>query len=73
MLDNRTGQVESYTPRKVGKVIDSVGAGDTFIAGVINSLWNSIYSPSDALKSACDLASTKVTFEGLEDLLRDVY
>ncbi|CAO3653742.1 unnamed protein product [Mucor hiemalis] len=65
-------EVLSFTPRRVD-VVDSVGAGDTFIAGVIGSLWHSKYTSLKALELACDLASTKVSIQGLDGLMHNDY
>ena len=56
----------AYPP---GKVVDTLGAGDTFNAGVIHHLSRG-RSVSEALQYACKLAGTKcgmVGFDGLKN------
>jgi ketohexokinase len=53
----------------VNKVIDTVGAGDTFNAGII--LYLSLYPNANlqqALQFACQLASKKVAQQGFDSL-----
>lgn len=49
------------------KVVDSLGAGDTFIAGVISSLCKGSLL-QDALNFACLLAGVKCGMQGYDDL-----
>lgn len=51
----------------VAQVIDSLGAGDTFNAGLISQLAQNI-APADALAFACELAANKCTQTGFSDL-----
>lgn len=48
-------------------MIDAIGAGDTFIAGIIFSLSRNM-SLSLSLKFACELASRKVAQQGFSGL-----
>lgn len=54
---------------KIERVIDAIGAGDTFIAGIIFSLLRNM-SLSSSLKFACELASRKVAQQGFSDLAK---
>lgn len=55
----------AYPP---SEVIDTLGAGDTFNAGLIHAL-TSGQSLEQALRQACQLAGTKVGQQGLRDLI----
>lgn len=48
-------------------MVDAIGAGDTFIAGIIFSLSRNM-SLSLSLKFACELASRKVAQQGFSGL-----
>ncbi|KAF1802792.1 Ribokinase-like protein [Mucor lusitanicus] len=68
-LDNETKQTYQATPPIIEKVVDTVGAGDTFNAGIILHL--SRHTPwkiADALESACNLATRKVAQQGFDCL-----
>lgn len=54
---------------KTERVIDAIGAGDTFIAGIIFSLLRNM-SLSLSLKFACELASRKVAQQGFSGLAK---
>ena len=49
------------------RLVDSLGAGDTFNAGIIHALVSG-QTPQQALKSACQLAGTKCGIAGLDNL-----
>lgn len=49
------------------KVVDTLGAGDTFNAGIIHSLYKE-QSTEQALKFACEIAGAKCGMEGFEGL-----
>lgn len=51
------------------KIIDTIGAGDTFNAALINALINKL-SIKDALNAATKLASLKCTQSGLNNLIK---
>ena len=51
----------------ITQVVDSLGAGDTFNAGLISQLAQNI-SPAKALAFACELAANKCTQNGFTDL-----
>ncbi|KAF9981277.1 hypothetical protein BGZ75_007470 [Mortierella antarctica] len=55
---------------KIDMVMDSVGAGDTFIAGIILALGVRGYDIGRGLRFACELASLKCTQYGFKRLLR---
>ncbi|KAL9555301.1 hypothetical protein MBANPS3_002426 [Mucor bainieri] len=68
-LDNETKQTYQATPPSIEKVVDTVGAGDTFNAGIILHL--SRHTPwkiADALEFACNLATRKVAQQGFDHL-----
>ena len=48
---------------EVGSVLDSFGAGDAFLAGLLWGLWNGA-AAADALKAGATLASMKCTLAG---------
>lgn len=54
-------------------MIDTVGAGDTFNAGIIAFLSQASHSTSDAIQSACALATNKVAQQGFDDLVTSIY
>ncbi|CAO3584131.1 unnamed protein product [Absidia cylindrospora] len=66
-----SGEILHASALPVHKVVDSVGAGDTFIAGIIFCLCRKVNTLT-ALKFACEMASRKVTmvgFNGLADMM----
>lgn len=63
----RGGEVWHCSPQAGLVVVDSVGAGDTFNAGLIDAL-SSGQPPEQALASAVRLAERKLTQQGLDDL-----
>lgn len=68
-LDNKTKQAYQAAPLAIEKVVDTVGAGDTFNAGIILHL--SRHTPwtiVDALDFACNLATRKVAQQGFDHL-----
>ncbi|CEP17078.1 hypothetical protein [Parasitella parasitica] len=66
---NQTKQTYQTVPPPVEKVIDTVGAGDTFNAGIILHLSQYGLQIDDALKFACHLATRKVAQQGFEHLI----
>lgn len=60
---------------KSDTVVDSVGAGDTFIAGMLYSVVcrNKTWHVSHGLSFAVHLATTKVQREGFQGLGADVH
>ena len=57
---------------RVPKVVDSTGAGDTFIAACIAALVNGNMSYHEVIVHGCRVAGTKVAQHGY-DGLRDAY
>ncbi|KAI9010424.1 Ribokinase-like protein [Phycomyces nitens] len=62
-----TGDAEYVSVTKVDSVVDSVGAGDTFIASAIYCLGQGL-SATIALKVACETATQKVSQLGFDNL-----
>ncbi|KAF9106966.1 hypothetical protein BGX27_008931 [Mortierella sp. AM989] len=60
----------SSTAGKIDRVVDPVGAGDTFIAGIILALGVRGYDIGRGLRYACELATQKCSQYGFKDLLR---
>lgn len=68
-LDNKTKQIYQAMPPTIEKVIDTVGAGDTFNAGIILHLSrHKAFQIADALEFACNLATRKVAQQGFDHL-----
>ncbi|KAI8391079.1 Ribokinase-like protein [Radiomyces spectabilis] len=67
--DNDTGH--RVPAPKIDRIIDPVGAGDTFIAGMIFALHQG-REISSAMQVACKLASCKVSQAGFEGLIQAV-
>uniref|UniRef100_A0A7S4RZS6 Carbohydrate kinase PfkB domain-containing protein n=1 Tax=Alexandrium monilatum TaxID=311494 RepID=A0A7S4RZS6_9DINO len=66
-LDCATGQAHFQAARKLDKVVDSVGAGDTFVAACIFALLRGA-DAATALLCGCSVAGQKVAQEGLSCL-----
>ncbi|KAL0074319.1 Ribokinase-like protein [Phycomyces blakesleeanus] len=66
-LEGKTGHVEQVKAIKADSVVDSVGAGDTFIASVIYCLGQGL-SATIALRVACETATQKVSQLGFDNL-----
>ncbi|KAI8059712.1 Ribokinase-like protein [Thamnidium elegans] len=64
-----TNQIYHATTHEIKEVKDTVGAGDTFNAGIIASLTKSHCSLASALQFACTLATNKVAQQGFENLV----
>ena len=64
----RKGEFEQSDACPPGQLVDTVGAGDVFNAGMIDALLRDC-SLSDALKFACQLAGNKCGQAGLESLV----
>lgn len=64
--DGEVKHSDAYPPEKV---TDTLGAGDTFNAGVIYSLCKGL-SLHDTLNFACFVAGTKCGMQGYDDLLK---
>lgn len=56
----------------VGAVVDTVGAGDTFIAGIILALGVRGYDIGRGLRFACEIASQKCSQYGFKRLLQEI-
>lgn len=68
-LDNKTKQISQAMPPTIEKVIDTVGAGDTFNAGIILYLSrHKSFQIANALEFACNLATRKVAQQGFDHL-----
>ncbi|GAA5805690.1 hypothetical protein HPULCUR_011213 [Helicostylum pulchrum] len=67
VLDFET--VHHATTHEIKQVKDTVGAGDTFNAGIIASLTKAHCSLPSALQFACTLATNKVAQQGFENLV----
>ncbi|KAI8979999.1 Ribokinase-like protein [Pilobolus umbonatus] len=70
VYDNHTQDIYSLCPPRVDQVVDSVGAGDTFIAGIIRAL-SCLSDLRQALAYGCRLASAKVTQHGFDIVSND--
>lgn len=68
VLDNESKEIHHATAHTIEKVIDTVGAGDTFNAGIIASLIQSSHAIKSAIQSACTLATNKVAQQGFDGL-----
>ncbi|RUP51196.1 Ribokinase-like protein [Jimgerdemannia flammicorona] len=66
-----TKEIVHASALPVHQVIDGVGAGDTFIAGIIYTLCRS-FTPLNALKFASELASRKVAQNGFHGLAENM-
>ncbi|KAI1330077.1 Ribokinase-like protein [Xylariaceae sp. FL0255] len=63
------GNLKSCPPGRILRVVDTVGAGDTFIAGVLFCLcYDQIWSDQAILGFAVELASSKIQQEGFGGL-----
>ncbi|KAI8080680.1 Ribokinase-like protein [Gilbertella persicaria] len=67
VFDNKTKQTYRATPPAIEKVVDTVGAGDTFIAGIIYHL-TCFGTLEHALNFGCQLATRKVAQQGFDCL-----
>jgi ketohexokinase len=56
----------------IEKVIDPVGAGDAFLAGIILALGVRGHDIARGLRFACELASRKCSQRGYKNLLRNM-
>lgn len=57
---------------KVDMVVDPVGAGDTFIAGIILALGVRGYDIGRGLRFACELATQKCSQLGFKRILKTI-
>lgn len=64
MATNELHEVSAWVP---DKVIDTLGAGDTFVAACISSL-NKGHALRDAVEFGSRVAGTKVGFYGYDDI-----
>jgi ketohexokinase len=62
-----TKEVLTTSALQIDTVVDTVGAGDTFTAGVIYGLSNG-FELRDVLKFSCELAGRKVSQNGFDGL-----
>lgn len=63
---SRSGEASHCPATPPGTVIDTLGAGDTFNAGMIDALVRAGTPLSAALRRACNLAGTACIHQGLE-------
>lgn len=49
-----------------GKIVDTLGAGDTFCAGTLNALMTDFTDPQKAIEQGCKLAGYKCGFYGYD-------
>ncbi len=71
---NPTRKLFTASALAIPSVVDSVGAGDTFTAGVIYGLTQSM-TPENCLRFACDLAGRKcaqVGFDGVVEKMSNI-
>ncbi|KAF9904563.1 hypothetical protein BX616_001251 [Lobosporangium transversale] len=71
-LHLETGTRFSSSAGTVDRVVDPVGAGDTFIAGIILALGVRGYDIGRGLQFACELASQKCAQYGFSHLLKSI-
>ena len=57
--------VITVTPNPPGQIVDTLGAGDTFVAGFLHARARHM-TLKCALDFACNLASAKCTMDGFE-------
>lgn len=57
---------ESAAHPPPGKIVDTLGAGDTFCAGTLNSLMADFSDPKTAIEEGCRIAGYKCGFFGYE-------
>ncbi|CAN8095839.1 unnamed protein product [Discula destructiva] len=71
---NPPGQVIGVEPRggSVIEIVDAIGAGDTFIAGVLNGLWCVDWALYKTVRFAVDLATAKIQQDGFRRLTSTV-
>ena len=63
-----TGELIHQDTINIDNPIDTIGAGDTFNAGIINSRLNNM-SWRESLKNACQLAAKKCQQMGFDSLI----
>lgn len=66
-IDNETDTFFSAPAQPPAKVMDSLGAGDVFIASVIHSLCGG-KSLQDSIEFGCRIAGAKVGFYGYDGI-----
>jgi ketohexokinase len=66
-LQSATNQILSAPALNINQVVDTVGAGDTFTAGVMYGLSHG-FDMMDVLTFACELAGRKVAQTGFDGL-----
>lgn len=64
---DKAGQMFTQAAWQPPSVVDTVGAGDTFNAGIIHA-FNNDWALPEALGYACELAGRKVAQQGLDNL-----
>jgi ketohexokinase len=63
-----TGEQQHASPKRIDRVVDTIGAGDTFAAGLIHARLEK-RNYADSLKAACELAGKKCGQQGLDGLV----
>lgn len=71
-LHLESGTRFSSSAGNIGAAVDTVGAGDTFIAGIILALGVRGYDIGRGLRFACELASQKCSQYGFKRLLQAI-
>lgn len=66
-VDNETDTHFAALARPPLKIVDSLGAGDTFIAACIHSLCQRV-TLQEAIEFGCRVAGAKVGFEGYDQI-----
>lgn len=66
-VDNENDSHFAALAKPPAKVVDSLGAGDTFVASTIFSLANG-FSLQEAIDFGCRIAGAKVGFYGYDEI-----
>lgn len=66
-VDNESDTHFAASAKPPPKVVDSLGAGDTFVSATIHSLAHGA-SLQDAINFGCRIAGAKIGFYGYDDI-----